>query len=63
MSDAFQLSPAWVVITWESLTRATDRDGAFVGLIVGYFVTYQVICTQYIALCLLLLHLCYSVSQ
>ena len=44
MSDAFQLSPAWVVITWESLTRATDRDGAIVGLIVGYF------CIQYNAL-------------
>jgi len=50
MSDAFQLSPAWVLITWESVTRATDRDGAIVGLIVGYFITYQVICIQYNAL-------------
>ena len=62
MSNNFQFSPTWVVITWERLTTVSDHLGNLKGSVAGYFITYQVNQCYYIENHLLVVRMCCSLS-
>ena len=40
--NAFQTSFTWIVINWEPLITALDRNNNSQGMVLGYYITYQV---------------------